>query len=150
MYSNLISKAPKIDVTTIIIEFFLVAKNTRLVIIGSSTEDPPTPGGSSASSETGMNRPPCLPPKPRKKRIGATVANVKRPKLFGGSLEEYVEATGEEIPLVVVGCIRMLTLYGLHHQGIFRVSGSHTEINAFREAFERGTADSLYRLCYTF
>lgn len=94
-----------------------------------------------------MNRPPCLPPKPRKKRIGATVSNnVKRPKLFGGSLEEYVEATGEEIPLVVTGCIRMLTLYGLHHQGIFRVSGSHTEINAFRDSFERGTVFCVYEM----
>jgi SLIT-ROBO Rho GTPase activating protein len=27
---------------------------------------------------------------------------------------------------------------GLHHQGIFRVSGSQVEINNFREAFERG------------
>lgn len=27
---------------------------------------------------------------------------------------------------------------GLHHQGIFRVSGSQVEINNFRENFERG------------
>ena len=27
---------------------------------------------------------------------------------------------------------------GLHHQGIFRVSGSQVEINNFRESFERG------------
>lgn len=27
---------------------------------------------------------------------------------------------------------------GLHHQGIFRVSGSQVEINNFREWFERG------------
>lgn len=29
-------------------------------------------------------------------------------------------------------------ILGLHHQGIFRVSGSQVEINNFREAFERG------------
>lgn len=29
-------------------------------------------------------------------------------------------------------------IVGLHHQGIFRVSGSQVEINNFREAFERG------------
>lgn len=29
-------------------------------------------------------------------------------------------------------------LVGLHHQGIFRVSGSQVEINNFRENFERG------------
>lgn len=32
------------------------------------------------------------------------------------------------------GCI----VSGLHHQGIFRVSGSQVEINNFRESFERG------------
>lgn len=31
----------------------------------------------------------------------------------------------------------MLSLPGLHHQGIFRVSGSQVEINNFRESFER-------------
>lgn len=29
-------------------------------------------------------------------------------------------------------------LSGLHHQGIFRVSGSQVEINNFRDAFEKG------------
>ena len=63
---------------------------------------------------------------------------LKRPKLFGGSLEEYVDATGEEIPLVIASSVRMLTLYGLHHQGVFRVSGSQLEINQFKDAFEKG------------
>lgn len=40
----------------------------------------------------------------RKKRIGsatdqAQVLTKKRPRLFGGNLEEYVEATGETIPV---------------------------------------------------
>ncbi|KAG7178258.1 SLIT-ROBO Rho GTPase-activating protein 1-like, partial [Homarus americanus] len=56
--------------------------------------------------------------KPRRRRIGRNPL-MGQPKLFGGSLEEYLEATG------------------LHHQGIFRVSGSQVEINNFRESFER-------------
>ncbi len=28
---------------------------------------------------------------------------------------------------------------GLHHEGIFRVPGSQTEVNHIRDAFERGT-----------
>ena len=32
----------------------------------------------------------------------------------------------------------MMHISGLHHQGIFRVSGSQVEINNFRESFERG------------
>lgn len=61
-----------------------------------------------------------------------------QPRLFGGSLEEYVDATGHEIPLVIRSCVRVINLFGLHHQGVFRVSGSQVEINNFRESFERG------------
>lgn len=34
------------------------------------------------------------------------------PKLFGGSLEEYLEVTCEEIPLIMRSCIRVINLYG--------------------------------------
>uniref|UniRef100_A0A6B2EFY3 Putative slit-robo rho gtpase-activating protein 1-like isoform x2 n=1 Tax=Phlebotomus kandelakii TaxID=1109342 RepID=A0A6B2EFY3_9DIPT len=74
---------------------------------------------------------------PKRKRIGRM--NISgQPKLFGGSLEEYLEATNEEIPLIMRSCIRVINLFGLHHQGIFRVSGSQVEISNFREGFERG------------
>lgn len=74
---------------------------------------------------------------PKRKRIGRMNLS-GRPKLFGGSLEEYCEATGEDIPLVLRSCIRVINLYGLHHQGTFRVSGSQIEIGNYRECFERG------------
>ncbi|XP_015127569.1 SLIT-ROBO Rho GTPase-activating protein 1 isoform X1 [Diachasma alloeum] len=73
----------------------------------------------------------------RRKRIGRLQMN-GQPKLFGGSLEEYLETMNQEIPLIVKSCVRVINLYGLHHQGIFRVSGSQVEINNFREWFERG------------
>lgn len=34
--------------------------------------------------------------------------------------------------------MRIYYFTGLHHQGIFRVSGSQVEINNFKDAFERG------------
>ncbi|XP_018578862.1 SLIT-ROBO Rho GTPase-activating protein 1-like isoform X3 [Anoplophora glabripennis] len=74
---------------------------------------------------------------PKRKRIGRLQMS-GQPKLFGGSIEEYQEATNQEIPLIMRSCIRVINLYGLHHQGIFRVSGSQVEINNFREWFERG------------
>ncbi|KAK6738453.1 hypothetical protein RB195_020514 [Necator americanus] len=76
----------------------------------------------------------------RPKRIGVagTDDSKPRPKLFGGSLDEYVEATGEPIPLVVVSAIGYLSRYSLRNQGLFRVSGSQSEINRFKEAYERG------------
>ncbi|XP_062562763.1 SLIT-ROBO Rho GTPase-activating protein 1-like isoform X2 [Armigeres subalbatus] len=74
---------------------------------------------------------------PKRKRIGR-MNKSGRPKLFGGSLEEYLEVTSEEIPLILRSCIRVINLFGLHHQGIFRVSGSQVEISNFKEGFERG------------
>ncbi|KAI6233849.1 hypothetical protein M3Y99_00877300 [Aphelenchoides fujianensis] len=62
----------------------------------------------------------------------------RRPRLFGGSLEEYCQTTGEKIPLVVTSCINALAKYAIHHQGMFRVSGAQAEINRLREAFEEG------------
>ncbi|VDN02984.1 unnamed protein product [Thelazia callipaeda] len=75
-----------------------------------------------------------------KKRIGSGLLcdAVRRPKLFGGSLDEYVEATAEAIPQVIISTIRVLSQFALHHQGLFRISGSQIEINTFREAFEKG------------
>jgi SLIT-ROBO Rho GTPase activating protein len=62
-----------------------------------------------------------------RRRIGRTML-AGQPKLFGGSLEEYLELTQQDIPLVVKSCIRLINLYGLHHQGIFRVSGSQVRV----------------------
>lgn len=51
---------------------------------------------------------------PKRKRIGR-MNMTGQPKLFGGSLEEYLEATGEEIPLILRSCIRVINLYGAFH-----------------------------------
>lgn len=72
----------------------------------------------------------------RRKRIGQRISSSC--KLFGGSIEEYLEVNKCEIPLIIKSCVRVVNLFGLHHQGIFRVSGSQVEINNFRDAFERG------------
>ncbi|XP_077547541.1 SLIT-ROBO Rho GTPase-activating protein 2B-like isoform X10 [Haemaphysalis longicornis] len=87
--------------------------------------------------------PPRPPSQARKKRIGRQALRYHhgpgaQPRLFEGSLEEYLEATNQEVPLVIRSCVRVINLYGLHHQGVFRVSGSQVEINHFRDCFERG------------
>ncbi|KAG8439608.1 hypothetical protein GDO86_005696 [Hymenochirus boettgeri] len=48
------------------------------------------------------------------------------------------QESGQIIPLIVESCIRFINLYGLQHQGIFRVSGSQIEVNDIKNAFERG------------
>ena len=48
------------------------------------------------------------------------------------------QATGQEIPMVVRSCVRVINLHGRYHQGVFRVSGSQHEILEFKSAFEKG------------
>uniref|UniRef100_A0A8C1WHA0 SLIT-ROBO Rho GTPase-activating protein 3-like n=1 Tax=Cyprinus carpio TaxID=7962 RepID=A0A8C1WHA0_CYPCA len=59
-------------------------------------------------------------------------------KLFSGDMLSFIQSSGQQIPLVVESCIRFINLHGLHHEGIFRVPGSQTEVNHIRDAFERG------------
>nr|XP_046167278.1 SLIT-ROBO Rho GTPase-activating protein 2-like isoform X1 [Oncorhynchus gorbuscha] len=48
------------------------------------------------------------------------------------------QQAGHVIPLMVESCIRFISRHGLHHEGIFRVSGSQVEVNDIKNAFERG------------
>ncbi|XP_076597059.1 rho GTPase-activating protein 4-like [Chaetodon auriga] len=59
-------------------------------------------------------------------------------KLFNGDMLSFIQASGQQIPIVVESCICFINLNGLHHEGIFRVPGSQMEINNLRDAFERG------------
>merc|ERR1719219_3149126 len=74
----------------------------------------------------------------RRRRIGKTPRLQGQPKLFGGSLEEYLEDSNQDIPTILKSCVRVINLYGLHHQGLFRGNGNQSEIKDMRDAFERG------------
>uniref|UniRef100_A0A667YDR4 SLIT-ROBO Rho GTPase-activating protein 1 n=1 Tax=Myripristis murdjan TaxID=586833 RepID=A0A667YDR4_9TELE len=58
--------------------------------------------------------------------------------LLKRTLGEGTIDSGQAIPRVVESCIRFINLYGLQHQGIFRVSGSQLEVNDIKNSFERG------------
>lgn len=49
-----------------------------------------------------------------------------------------LQVTGEAIPKVLESCVSAIRSYGLHHEGVFRVSGLHAEINDIKAAFEKG------------
>uniref|UniRef100_A0AAR2KWE8 SLIT-ROBO Rho GTPase-activating protein 1 n=1 Tax=Pygocentrus nattereri TaxID=42514 RepID=A0AAR2KWE8_PYGNA len=55
-----------------------------------------------------------------------------------GEGKHHTKDSGQAIPRVVESCIRFINLYGLQHQGIFRVSGSQVEVNDIKNSFERG------------
>ncbi|KAM9313141.1 SLIT-ROBO Rho GTPase-activating protein 1 isoform 2-T2 [Gastrophryne carolinensis] len=81
--------------------------------------------------------PPNVPPKPQKQKKPRPRSHYIT-KLFNGDLETFIQESGQIIPLIVESCIRFINLYGLQHQGIFRVSGSQVEVNDIKNAFERG------------
>ncbi|XP_031420377.1 SLIT-ROBO Rho GTPase-activating protein 1 isoform X1 [Clupea harengus] len=93
--------------------------------------------GEGYRAEYMTTRPPTLPPKPGGTRRPRP-RSVFSVKLFNGNLEAYIKDSGQAIPRVVESCIRFINLYGLQHQGIFRVSGSQLEVNDIKNSFERG------------
>uniref|UniRef100_A0A803VT82 SLIT-ROBO Rho GTPase activating protein 1 n=1 Tax=Ficedula albicollis TaxID=59894 RepID=A0A803VT82_FICAL len=93
--------------------------------------------GEGHRAEYMTTRPPNLPPKPQKHRKPRPRSQCSA-KLFNGDLESFIKDSGQVIPLIVESCIRFINLYGLQHQGIFRVSGSQVEVNDIKNSFERG------------
>ncbi|XP_029809991.1 SLIT-ROBO Rho GTPase-activating protein 1 isoform X4 [Suricata suricatta] len=93
--------------------------------------------GEGHKAEYMTTRPPNVPPKPQKHRKSRPRSQYNA-KLFNGDLETFVKDSGQIIPLIVESCIRFINLYGLQHQGIFRVSGSQVEVNDIKNSFERG------------
>ncbi|XP_041110327.1 SLIT-ROBO Rho GTPase-activating protein 1 isoform X1 [Polyodon spathula] len=93
--------------------------------------------GEGYRAEYMTTRPPNVPPKPEKQRKPRP-RSLFNAKLFNGNLESFVKESGQVVPRVVESCIRFINLYGLQHQGIFRVSGSQVEVNDIKNSFERG------------
>ncbi|RXN00209.1 SLIT-ROBO Rho GTPase-activating protein 1 [Acipenser ruthenus] len=93
--------------------------------------------GEGYRAEYMTTRPPNVPPKPQEQRKPRP-RSLFNAKLFNGNLESFVKDSGQVIPRVVESCIRFINLYGLQHQGIFRVSGSQVEVNDIKNSFERG------------
>ncbi|KAI9305952.1 hypothetical protein BJ944DRAFT_264311 [Cunninghamella echinulata] len=56
--------------------------------------------------------------------------------LFGGSLEEYSMEFNRNVPLIVTRCIEAVDSMGLQKEGIYRVSGRQSNIEALKHAFE--------------
>jgi hypothetical protein len=66
------------------------------------------------------------------------------PKLFGGNVVEYLQATGSEIPLIVSSCMRAIEKEGLKMEGLFRVPGPAAYTEDLGKAFEEGRDPLLY------
>jgi hypothetical protein len=60
----------------------------------------------------------------------------KKQVIFGGSLEELCEAEEQLVPTVVRSCIAEIESRGLEHEGIYRKSGTQTEVNTLKAAIQ--------------
>ena len=95
-------------------------------------------------------------PRPNMTKRKPWTQTIGLPKVFGGTLDQYYEATGEIIPPVLESCIKYINTFGMKSQGIFRIGGAHVrpnnclfsrciftktlqaDITKFEEEFEKG------------
>lgn len=57
--------------------------------------------------------------------------------MFGIPLTKLMQRDGHEVPLVVVKCVEAVESLGLKSVGIYRVSGTSTQIQRLKNDFDR-------------
>lgn len=69
----------------------------------------------------------------------------EKPKIFGVSLEEHRQSTDRDLSVVIESCIAFLLDY-LDEEGLFRISGSSSEVKRLKSGFEAGINDLTDRV----
>jgi hypothetical protein len=59
--------------------------------------------------------------------------------VFKKSLQELFERDSNPVPLVVYQCIQAVELFGLDHEGIYRVSGNANHVAQLRAQFDNNS-----------
>lgn len=73
-------------------------------------------------------------------RSGVTYSSTSPPlnPVFGVSLDELFRRDGSPVPMVVYQCIQAVDLFGLEVEGIYRIPGTSSHIQALRALFDSG------------
>lgn len=58
--------------------------------------------------------------------------------VFGLSLEDLFERDGSAVPMVVCQCIQAVDLFGLEVEGIYRLSGTASQVSKIKSLFDNG------------
>ncbi|KAI9470624.1 MAG: Rho GTPase activation protein [Benjaminiella poitrasii] len=76
---------------------------------------------------------------PYKEYTMSTAAlNVLRPNpVFGVDLTTLMQRDGYEVPLIVVKCVEAIEYNGLKNVGLYRISGTNTQIQRLKNEFDR-------------
>ncbi|ORX95818.1 RhoGAP-domain-containing protein [Basidiobolus meristosporus CBS 931.73] len=68
---------------------------------------------------------------------------VTKDLIFGVPLTEHHRLKKRHVPLIVEKCIDFIDNHGLNREGIYRVSGKHSQVQQLRQAFEKNEEISL-------
>lgn len=63
--------------------------------------------------------------------------------VFGINLEELYERDGSAVPMVVRQCIQAVDLFGLEVEGIYRLSGTTSQVSKIKSLFDNGKVYSI-------
>lgn len=70
--------------------------------------------------------------------MSATALNVLKPNpVFGVDLTRLMQRDGQEVPAVVIKCAEAVEANGLKTVGLYRVSGTNTQIQRLKSSFDR-------------
>ncbi|GAB7362858.1 hypothetical protein MBLNU230_g3160t2 [Neophaeotheca triangularis] len=98
----------------------------------SAPSNPTSPGLAPQTPNSGPNNHPSGPPSP----------TVPSKPVFGVSLSELFHRDQSAVPMVVYQCILAIDTYGLEVEGIYRLSGTTSHVNALRSAFNNQSPSS--------
>ncbi|XP_037294448.1 active breakpoint cluster region-related protein isoform X2 [Manduca sexta] len=73
-----------------------------------------------------------LPPE----RSARRVPNAKPGVLFGAKITHVAKREKRNIPFIISACVREVERRGIHEVGIYRVSGSASDLNRLKKSFE--------------
>lgn len=78
-------------------------------------------------------------PGPAQRQSPPAAPQMAPPKpMFGVSLTRLYERDGHAVPMVVYQCIQAVNLFGLHVEGIYRLSGSLPNVHRLKNLFDTG------------
>lgn len=78
--------------------------------------------------------------------MGVTYSNPPPIKpVFGVSLDELFRRDGSPVPMVVYECIQAVDLFGLEAEGIYRVPGTSSHIQAMKALFDNDSSKVDFR-----
>ncbi|CEP08630.1 hypothetical protein [Parasitella parasitica] len=75
--------------------------------------------------------------------MSATALNVLKPNpVFGVDLTRLMQRDGQEVPAVVIKCAEAVEASGLKTVGLYRLSGTSTQIQRLKSAFDRARIEN--------